>query len=440
MGNENQITPSEKVLQVRKAFLSDEVAHIGSAESLYNLEGEFRSTKKTIRWSFHVVTIVFTVGLIIGALGVGAWIQITNRTVPIDIRDFQDERLKDVLRAQNRNQNLGANLETELAGLKDERDSKKRTASEMAAREREALAGLSLSPDEKSRRLAEISAREKATLDRIEADFGPRISQKEDALRQAGGGSDSDLAESAKKDESLLASGDQLANMRLKAARETYEERIRRMQIAHAAEIQALIAKYNPTFPPADRANAVLTQPRGGSGAGALRGYDNLLLEDAEFNLSQFAQLRRDYSNQLTLVRRLRQVPYTNSIPKTLDRVDELSTAVVDTYETLWDRLVGTLKKRNATIASYENALAHLTREKSDNGYLLDTRDPARMAVYLSPLSQGVAAKGGFIFRLEDEPIGRVEFFTEGGRLFARQVQSVAGKSLMPFDRILLIR
>lgn len=441
MGNENQITPpSEKVLQVRKAFLSDDLAHVGHAQDLYNLEGEFKGTRKTIRWPFHFVGITFALGLILGAVGVGTWIRVTSRTVPIDIRDFQDERLRDVLRAQNRSQNMGANLEQELAGLREERDAKKRAVTEGAARDRENLAGINLTADEKARRLTEISAREKGALERIDAEYGPRIAQKEDAMRQAGSGADEGLAESARRDESLLASGDQLANMRLKAARDTYEERIRRMQVAHDLDIKALIAKYNPTFPPADRVNAVLAQNGAGAPGKGLRDYDRQLADEAEFNIAQFSQLRADYSNHQILVRRLRQVPYTNSIPKTLDRMDQLSTAIVDSYETLWERLVGALKRRTTALSAYENALAHMSREKSDNGYLLDTRDPARIAIYLSPLSVGMAPKGAYIYRLEDEPIGRVEFYSENGRLLAKQVESITGKSLQPFDRILLIR
>jgi hypothetical protein len=155
----------------------------------------------------------------------------------------------------------------------------------------------------------------------------------------------------------------------------------------------------------------------------------------------ELARLRRELSNQLLLVRRLRQVSYLNSVPGVLERIDRLTLSLADGYESLWEKLNIALRRRVQTLGSYEIAMAAYSREKSDNGYVLDARDLGRIAVYLSPLFQQYTDGGAaLVYRNEDETIGKIEFYQADGRSFGRLIETNAGKSLQPFDRILVIK
>ncbi|MBN8218968.1 MAG: hypothetical protein J0L75_20180 [Spirochaetes bacterium] len=439
MGNEDKV--GKDLVVSRRAFLRDDLEAVGHAANLYNLEKEFTKTRKNRRTTFFFVLLGFTAGLVLGAIGIGFYVFSSSRVVPVDIKDFQDERLRDVLRQQSRGQNAGANLEQELAGLREEKEGRVRAARSTAVRERESLAGMSLNAEERRKKLAEIAAREQGSLERIEAEYGPRIAQKEEALKNAGTGVNQGLVEAAQRDESLLASGDKLSAMRLKAARDTYEERIRRMQVAHDLDIKNLIALYNPTFAAGDRTFPVMSAPAPSVQDVTPRPWDRQLATEAGVSPEELAKLRRELSNQLVLVRRLRQVSYLNSVPGVLERIDRLTLSMVEGYESLWERLNGALRRRVQAVGAYETAMASYSREKSDNGYVLDARDLGRIAVYLAPLYQQSASGGSaLVYRSEDETIGKIEFFQADGRTFGRLVETNSGKSLQPFDRILVIK
>jgi len=110
MDNENKIVNS------REIFLSNDSLPVENRPTTYNVAKEFSKTKKNKNHLVLLVSLLFAI-LISGAIvGISMFISRESRNVQVDIRNFEDMNLRDLLDQVKKNQN---DLERSLRQLKD---------------------------------------------------------------------------------------------------------------------------------------------------------------------------------------------------------------------------------------------------------------------------------------------------------------------------------
>ncbi len=185
--------------------------------------------------------------------------------------------------------------------------------------------------------------------------------------------------------------------------------------------------------------------------------YADSVLTDVDARFSQFNRLAAAVS----------QVPWSNSLPEyvkamtvlantigkqtvaaTVRMLQSQDDVIVDQRQTISDldsRLQSSasdmrqLRDENAVYRKAMNAFDALTRQNGDAGYILDTENPARMLVYISPLFTDSVRNGtrAYVFRASDKLIGMVTLERAGKFIYAIP-DGAESAGFRPNDRILL--
>jgi len=139
-----------------------------------------------------------------------------------------------------------------------------------------------------------------------------------------------------------------------------------------------------------------------------LRKYSNELEVDNVITKESFNQLRERIFDNYLLLKRLKKIPYKNSVKKSLEKMFLLNNHIVDTYENIWNKLLQLNKQRKIMIDKYEYAIHHLINEEFEGGYIIDPREPMNIFVVINPLLNVGGKTKGFVFRKSDEFIGTI--------------------------------
>jgi hypothetical protein len=148
--------------------------------------------------------------------------------------------------------------------------------------------------------------------------------------------------------------------------------------------------------------------------------------------------LRKKIQNQKLIIDSLQRVPYTNSVPLALNRLEGLSQSIIGDYETLWGNLVEQLNARNSYLGNYEYAFNYLTIMRSESGFVIDARNPNRMEVFIDHVYSVKNGDIAYIFKNDDSPIAKIELNLEHGRITAKVKENLRPVKIEPFDKILL--
>ncbi|MBL8992114.1 MAG: hypothetical protein JNM63_02155, partial [Spirochaetia bacterium] len=351
----------------------------------------------------------------------------------------QDVRLRELLNSANKSGDEASRLDDQIKSFQNDRDNRILRVREDAKRDLALLNEDGISSAEKAKRRQEILAREQAEVAKANEDYRRKAGDLETRVRElqaSKGAQNTGLIELAKKNEAVLSASDMLTSIRLKQQKAAYEEKIVLINRAHAQEIDNLILKYNPIYRPSDRALKVINAPVSALEAIPLRSFDNLLAVEGVLSQSAFAKIRQENSNQVILMNRMLQIPFTNSVARTIQRLDDINQAITVNYEKLWDFLIAALKRKN----QFEYAVHTLAKEKTDHGFILDPRDSEKVGIYLDPIYLPDSGMTGLVYRLDDELVGKVQFYQVDGKLWAKVTQTTEGKKLKPFDRIYVVR
>ncbi len=437
MGNENKV--NALIENSKHVLLREESQTIGQSTGLYNLETEFGKTKNNKRILFHLIWFSFVVGIIIGSLVGSLWIENRSKNISIDIQDFQDLRLRELLSSANRGSSEIQNLQVDIKSLREERETKIKLLHERAQHEKELLAGLNPNDADYKNKIKEIEKNERNEVANTEANYSKKISEKEARVKTLEANAGVDPKNSGGED--LVNNGDKLMNLRVQKVKDIYEERIAKLQALHAEEMASLTLRYNPVFNPNDKAVTALTAKISPLPSElSFSPYDNQLEKETGINLQSFKKLRENTSNQLTLVKRLRQIPYINSINPSLEKIDLASQNLIASYETLWSKLNYSLKNKKEVVGSFEWAMQTYAREHGDNGYIIDSRVGDKITIYLDPIHLPQSGTKANVFRQDNEIVATVELYVNEGRWWAKNAQVAEGKRLLPFDRLFVLK
>jgi hypothetical protein len=255
----------------------------------------------------------------------------------------------------------------------------------------------------------------------------------------------------------------------------------------HKQEMADLTAKYNPVW--TDERSVSLASsvdasasPNAPSDPRSLRTSDlpagsPIGLEDFRASMAKYEQLR-------FLLGKLRTVPYINSIPGTLAATEFTAADFAASYSGLLDksatasralsariagleadlvaartryeaeaaRLVasrasvqasldsvkGSLDKANASVDSYSWAFSSFARGENEAGFIVDSRNPARLLLFIDPVYKVQNGTSAWVFRSVDAPVAEIRLRREGDAIIGSVERAEAGQVIQSFDRILL--
>ncbi|GAB6089169.1 hypothetical protein [Spirochaeta dissipatitropha] len=454
-------------------FLEDVKGELSQREKQYDIAAEFAKTRKNR--SYLVPMIILSSILFSLLLSVGVYLLIERNTarVQIQVGDFQDINLREVLDTVSR-------LESRLRRLQDARDRieseygrRQQDIRSRASREESLLLDRGLTQSQLNAERNQLAERQTQELAAVEQRFESEMAENQaeinevlDLLAQY----DTRQRDTAREQQAVLDSQSQLFELQLEELEAEYTARIENLERDYqeriteleshqdslrstleqriARERAELVRRYNPLLNQGAAAEII-----GGDlpVTAAFASSDNFfpsypVLEQEGIQESGEPERISSYLQELELLlARLDQIPYTNSVPDILAHITARSRYLSMSYQLTRERQAEVLSRRLVQIQEREEYIGRLmyaaeffTRSSRENGYILNPLDPDQMIVYVDPERLARSTKRGYVFRTEDQLIAEIEIRTEGMRQYAEVISLTPGEHIEPFDTILL--
>ncbi len=464
--------PRDLVEQSKLVFLREIIDEFRRKQSQYDLAHEFARTKKNRSPIVPLVVLGISMLFLIGAVAVTFYIQEEGKKIAVNIKDFEDVNLKDVLDAARKNEQDMMEAKREAENITRSMEEEIETAQGAGRRQLDIIEADPLSPEDRDRKSRAVRRQEASRIARIQAAYQPRIAESQkkiDEIQKRIDAYDSRMLERAREQEEILNNQQRLAAIELENTRKYYEERIasledknakeiaalrnhekemiRVLQARHAREIEKLTLLYNPNVTDGEVLDLLREEPISGAQAGPIPGpYRELLSREGIMEREEFSSLRTNSAGFDRLAAEIGKVPYRNSIPPILRGLDLRHANLLRKYEKLWNGLADGIEKKNriiadrdAGLASFNFALEHFLKTSRENGFVIDARKPEKIGVYMDKIRAIPDGTLGLVFRQDDEYIGRVRFRVDGGELFASVLElENAENPMKPFDKILI--
>ncbi len=402
MANDKQIKKElENLAEGGKSrFLPDEIRDPESKPPVYSLGEEFAKSRKNRGWLIYGLVGLFLAVLVGGTVALTEYIQRTHEIITVDIKDFEDINL------------------TELLDRSRIHQEKLKTAKQE----------LDLLREEYQRRLGMATGN--AQRAKVTEMYQKRIQQKQQEVERYNRQikeHDAKLQDVEKKAEGIVNNYQRLHKFQMDKQRDFYEARIRE-----------LILKYNPYFTSIKVHNALRGEADRELKVPELKEYQALLAREQIQSRADYQGLVKKIEHYFVLQDQMKKIPYINSVPGTINRMGFLSRTIIGSYNDIWYSMYQSMERKNAQIAHYEYALDYLLQSKHDAGYIIDPRNRNYMRVYVSRRFPVKTGDVGFVFRADDISVGKIQFFYAAYGLMAKVVSLDAGKQMEPFDKILI--
>lgn len=462
MGDDGEI--KRLIRKESESFLKHALFQAKGGEDSYDFEAEFAKTRRNK--SFLVLGVTAITILCLGAVALAVTSSVEKRTAatPVSVSAFQDLNLKDILDSSKQDEAALDRAKTGLTHLGTDLDSGLSFADSDFRASKLSISTLGLSHDEETSRIAQVAAARDASKAQLQAGYASAAAASRSEIAKIQNRIDRYDSRSlarAKSEQAVLDNERVAAELEKDQQAKLYESRIGVIEAAGRRDFEALgrqknelaaalTTRFNPTF--SDLRATSLLAPRGEVHEPQLAPFDPYL--DQAGILDPIAESRLDdsLSNLEFLSGKLRAVPYLNSVPFALSRIEAEAMASIGSYRAALHTAASGLAARDAAIASlkatladakgrferYRSALATAASESVDSGYVIDVSDPARILVFLEPGSGVREGDKGYLVR-QGELVVAVSFTFEGEDAYALVTGVEGAKRPRAFDSILLV-
>lgn len=486
MDNDREITKADQTTDIversKMVFLREIINEFSRRQQQYDLETEFARTRKnrTIAIPLIVAGLILVFGVLVTL--VTQYIQTSSLAIQVDIDDFADVNLRDILDEAQRLQNQLDSTERELQALRENTQTRIRQVERARDRDIDLLAESDLTANQRLNRERELRAAAEREIELITAETDAEIAALEERiseLRADIAQYDSRQLEQAREQEEILNNQQRLFELEMNELRNRYEtqisrltreyeseidelerfqeefarsirarhaEELARLRARHQEELAALTLLYNPVVEE-PRIRPLLGAPSP-PGAAAFRGpvpFRQVLQQEGALRATEYRALTRQYEDVMALLTRLQEVPYENSVPAVLRQLELRVRDLTRQYDRAWSVLGDSVENRDAiiaghreTISQFRYSLAERSRMEGDMGYIIDPRDPEAIVVYVNPILTVAPGSTGYVFRRDDVFLGTIRFRESRGTLVARVDQLVDDQEIRAFDKVLI--
>ncbi len=471
MGDDNEI---RQIVRRESEHLVDEARKATRGVGpIYNLEEEFAKTRKN-----KSIIVVGVTLLTIAALGAAAFfttslIQRQTAATPVDVKAFQDLNLKDLLDRAKRDASDLEQAKVELTRIQTEQQGSLDAIERDRLSSIESIKARGLPRAEEQRRLLEAGnsaeRQKKAVRDRYTAPIAGKAAEVK-AVQDKVDSYDQRLSDQTRKQQELLDNQNRLFNIEKQRLVKTYagqiqdlKDSIKRAETALKRQREelasSLTSRWNPTWEDArsvsllgnfkDDANKSV--PTGALPAG--------LFADAAMTRDELAAAEASLANILFLSSQLQAVPYLNSVPPALARMEAEARREFTILRAALGKAGGALEDRDTRIAALETKLAsteamlaatessldryryathQYVLDNREGGYIIDPRNSSDILVALNPAVPVVDGTTGYVVRPGNKAIATIAFSVSKGQTRARILQIEKGEQLKAFDPIIV--
>ncbi len=429
MGNENQIKKKDLIEKTKSRFLPAEIVDIDKDKILYSLDEEFAKTKKNKNLLLYLFILLFIGVVVAGTFFYTDHLKKRDKDIKIDITDFDDLRLKDVLdsaRKKGDNADIIAvqlqifeiKMLDAILEVKENHHNRELSTIVQGMGEKETDAAIKRIRDE------EVNA-----VNGIRQKYAGLIAAKRAELYAL----EKSKRESEKVVESKEVSNeDRLYKLKTSQLKSVQNEGSRLLKDYADRYSRYVTNRYNPNFK-SQELNGVINSKfyegikRGGDFENDYRALYKT--ERTDYN-SDYINIRKRIENHDKLVKRLLMIPYINSVYPALQMIDLLSKSIFYEYER-------DVRRRDGEISNFKYAFDYILNKRPENGYIIDTRNPDNIVIHLYKAYRVKSGETAQVFRDDDDYIGKIQFIMRPSGMRAKVVETSGDKKIMPFDKIL---
>ena len=444
MGNEDKVKyDKHEIDRSSSNFLPEEIKDIDAQAEVYSLDKEFAKTKKNKNYKVHL----FVAGFVLVIVGLTylytASLNENNLNVEVDIKEFEDLRLKEVLQSARSGQNNVELFKMQLQILRVEMLNAVLGVRKDYLNRELALVAQELPQGQLQEKVSVLREGEKKTVKNVQARYTRRIRNKRAQIWDI----ETELKAEQKKINDKKKSGffqneDRLYKLKMKKLRQTQKNGVVALKNYYENLRRFVILKYNPVFRSA-KLKTVISQYRDDKAIEeiSLHGYRQSLKTEVGITQSNFNDLRTNIDRDLRLIKRMLNVPYKNSVSPAIKAIDGSTRNIVKDYEKLWSGLAVSLDGKTNQLEAYKYAFRRtLESSNLERGYVLDGRNEKNVLVHMlnsSAIQTGDAAT--LIRGKEQNHVATVEFFRKDGLLRAKVIEKPQGSKLEPLDKIIMV-
>lgn len=445
MGNENKVS---KDLIVRKTeeFFKDALVDSSSADRLYSLTEEYARTRQSRQFFLYLSVILFIGALVLTTMLLTMRIRHSTRQIAIDIADFKSVNLSELLTTSRRNETRLKGLEQEIADLKSQRDSELAALRDRYEARRRLLTTMGLSPETRLQRERALTLEERQQAARITREYDAKIEPK---MKEAGEVRQQIASSGQKlqKTQTAIDNFQQLWQIEEKKLLRDYNIKLRAMEQNHRRQMEdyrqfhekfvaALILKYNPLFE-SEELKRILADT-GAASLPRVSSWEPLLQQERALTRGAYDTLKDRVDQDFLLIRRLRQVAYTNSVAPALQRIEHLTGLVVSIYDNLWSNLVKIIAAKNRLLEQHRGALSFHAAQTREHGFVVNADDADRVLVVMNrdyPVTPGLPA---IVIRGDRLKVADISLYRDRDGVRAKVITTLSNARIQPLDKILI--
>ena len=459
MGNDDEI--KQLIRHESESFLKHALVQSKGSMALYDVDTEFGKTRHNKSFVVIGATALTILILAVAAVLVTRTIEQGVARAPIDIGVFEDLNLKDILDSSKRNQNDLTRAKLELSQLDDDLKSGLGAADRDYQAAVESIQALNLGKTEESQRMAEAAIARDATKQKLSSSHTAAAAKKREeiaAIQKRIDEYDSRSLAQAKQQQATLANERTAFDIEQNQQAQLFQSRIAEMEAARKRDVAALTsqkdelaasltARYNPKL--TDTRSAALLTGWISPVVSPPAPFHPYLGPAGILDSAAEAKLDQSFSNLEYLTSRLQAVPYINSVPAALSRIEGETRLLVAAYRAalqaagsdllIRDQTIAALTARaeaaEASLGEYRQAVAEYARYSHEDGFVIDATDNAKLLLCLDP---GVSAQNGDIGYIVrgNESIGNIVLSLSGDKVYAQTTRIMTKPRI--FDSIII--
>lgn len=482
MGNEKQVK-RDLIEKSKSEFLPAEFHDPDSGVVTYSIEEEYAKTQKNRSLRLYGFVLLFFAAIAVASL---VWIVVLQRqgdNLVVDISDFKDIKALDVVNRIKELETRINELKYELKAIYEKRDDEIARLNREFRSQREALLAVddevlhdeptgsekesSIFDDEPSSseeasdtgvgvaeessivttssskdEVVAVDSRFRSKSGTIRDKYDLLAKNKEEEIRKA----EEELENLRKKAGAdvesagaILGEKDELYNLQMNKMRKEYEDQKSETTRKHQDELDQIVNRYNPHFNES-RLQAIIGRrvinvriP-----SEVLSGIEKDLQRERAVTKDDISQLRRSVSDEMALLKKLKTVPYTNSVPRSLLHMESFTKITVAIYDRIVTKLIERVRRKNSMINAYNYAFSSKVKRDGENGFVLDARNKNRIIMYIDDTYEIRDGDTAYIFRSDESEIATVTIEKGPDLYYGKVVTMSADARINPFDKIML--
>ena len=431
MGNENKVKKKDLIEKTKSRFLPAEIVDIDKERVLYSLDEEFSKARKNKNLLLYLFILIFIGAVVAGTALFTTYLKNRDKDIKLDITDFDDLRLKDVLDSARKKGDNADIVSVQLQILEIKMLDSILEVKQGYHRREIALVTQGLSDAETDVGIKKLREEEAAAVGEVRRKFAGLIAQKRAelaALERSKQEQDKSLEKSRE-----VTNEDRLYKLKTSQLKSAQNEGTRLLKDYADRYSRYVTERYNPKFNSAELDSIMYskyydTLKRGGE---FYNDYNALFRTDRSVSNSDYLTLRKRIENHDKLVRRLLKIPYLNSVYPALQQIEFLSKSVFYEYER-------EVRRRDGEIGNFKYAFDYILSNRPESGYIIDSRNPENINLHLFKVFRVKSGETAQVFRADDEYIGKIQFIMKPYGMRAKVVELARDKKILPFDKILL--